>query len=229
MADYNIFINQLDQVVERYSNFDIVEKSEEKYLQGELQIVDRNGVFWESYPLKIKHHPDFPYCFPRVFEISNKIPKIADWHINEDHSFCIDVVPSELIKCKDGISLIAFIENELTPYLFNQTHRREEGHYVGGEYSHGLLGIYEFYADRLKTEGNVRKTLSLMTFIATQPRPNRSNQCFCGSGELFRHCHRKPYDELKLLSIDFLIGQRNILYEWSGLKGMDQLRNKSCL
>ena len=177
--------------------------------------------------MEIIHHSDFPYRFPKVYEIGNKIPKIADWHINEDHSFCIDVFPSEIIKCKDGCSLIAFIEKELTPYLFNQTHRREEGHYVGGEYSHGLLGVYEFYADRLKTKNNVRKTLSLMTFIATQQRPKRSNRCFCDSGELFRNCHRKAYDELKLLGNFFLINDINNLYKWSGLHGMDQLRKNN--
>ena len=229
MVGHSIFTSQLDQVVERYSNLKIVEESEEKFLRGELQVIDKNGVFWESYQLEIKHHFDFPYRFPKVFEISNKIPKIADWHINGDQSFCIDVVPSEIIKCKDGLSLISFIEKELTPYLFNQTHRREEGYYVGGEYSHGLLGVYEFYANILQTENNVRKTLSLMTFIASQPRPNRSNRCFCGSGELFRHCHRKAYDELKILGKNILINEINKLYKWSGLHGMDQLSKKNLL
>jgi len=226
MTGYNIFINQIDQVVERYSNFNIVEDSEEKYLQGELQVVDRSGVFWESYQLEIKHHPDFPYRFPKVFEISDKIPKIADWHINKDHSFCIDVDASEIIKCKDGLSLIEFIEKELTPYLFNQTHRKVQGHYVGGEYSHGLKGIYEFYSDSLKTGDNVRKTLSLMMFIATHSRPNRSNKCFCESGELFRHCHRKAYDELKVLGQKHLENDLQLLYQWSGLMGLDRLRSK---
>lgn len=227
MDGYSIFINQLDQVIKRYPSFKIVEKNEEKFLQGKLQIVDRDDVYWDSYQLEIKQHPDFPYRFPKIFEISDKIPKIADWHINDDdHSCCIDVLPSEMIKCKDGLSLADFIEKELTPYFFNQTHRRVEGYYVGGEYSHGLLGVYEFYADRLKTGDNVRKTLSLMTFIATKPRPNRSNKCFCRSGELFRHCHMEAYDELKLLGKDFLINQINILYKWSGLQSMDQLRKR---
>lgn len=227
MKGYNMFLHQLDQVIERYPSFTIVEREDEKFLRGELQIIDRNNKQWESYQLAIKHHPYFPYRFPRVFEISNKIPKIADWHINIDHSCCIDVSPSELIKCKNGLFLVDFIEKELIPYFFNQTHRRVKGYYVRGEYSHGLSGIYEFYANKLKTGDNFRKTLSLMLFIALNPRPNRRNKCFCGSGDLFRHCHRRAYDELKHLGKDFLLNEIRMLYKWSGLQGMDQLRKRA--
>jgi len=227
MNGYSKCIKQFDQVIKRYPDFKVVEKNDEKFLQGELRIVDENEVFWESYLLEIKTHPDFPYRFPKVYELSNKIPKIADWHIyDDDHSCCIDVLPSEIIKCKYGLSLVEFIEKELIPYFFNQTHRRVEGYYVGGEYSHGPLGIYEFYANRLITGDDVRKTLSLLAYIVSNPRPNRSNKCFCGSGELFRHCHRGAYDDLKLLGKNFLIDQVNILYKWSGLQGMDQLRKR---
>ncbi|MEX1013877.1 MAG: hypothetical protein WDZ80_01835 [Candidatus Paceibacterota bacterium] len=224
MDGYSIFVSQLDLAIEKYPTFKIVGKGDKKFLRGELQIIDRGNEYWESYQLEIKHHPDFPYRFPKVYELSDKIPKIADWHINSDHSFCIDIEPSEIIKCKNGLSLIDFIDKELIPYLFNQTHRKEEGYYTGGEYSHGLRGVYEFYVDRLKTGDDIRKTLSLLVYIASKPRPNRSNRCFCGSGELFRHCHREAYDELKLLGKNFLIDQVNILYKWSGLQGMDQLR-----
>jgi len=225
MKGYQVFIKQLDLAVMRHPNFEIVEKNGEKFLQGELHIIDRNDEHWESYQLEIKRHPDFPYRFPKVFEVSNKIPKIADWHIyDDDQSCCIDVLPSEIIKCKDGLSLFDFIEKELTPYFFNQTHRMVEGHYVGGEYSHGIRGIYEFYAARLNTEDSVRKTLSLMAYIAAKPRPNRNNKCFCGSGKLFRHCHREAYDEIKSLGKDFLINQIYILYKWYVLQEMDQLR-----
>jgi len=226
MDSYNIFTDQLDQVIEEYQNFGIVEKNDKKFLWGELQIIDNNDKHWESYQLEIKHHPDFPKRFPKVYEISNKIPKIADWHIYEDKSCCIDVLPSEIIKCKDDLSLLAFIEKELTPYFFNQTHRRVEGYYIGGEYSHGNRGIYEFYADKLKTGDDIRHTLSLMSFIASNSRPNRSNKCFCGTGKLFRHCHMEAYDVLKLLGKDFLISEINNLYKWSGLHIIDKLTKR---
>jgi hypothetical protein len=226
MDGHNKFIKQLDQVIKRYPGFKVVEKNEEKFLRGELQIVDKNEVFWESYLLEIKHHPDFPKRFPKVYELSDKIPKIADWHINSDHSFCMDIEPSEIIKCKSGLSLIDFIDKELIPYLFNQTYRKEEGYYAGGEYSHGLRGVYEFYVDRLKTGDDIRKTLSLLAYIASKPRPNRSNRCFCGSGELFRHCHRKAYDELKVLGQKYLENDLHLLYKWSGLMGLDRFKSK---
>jgi hypothetical protein len=92
-----------------------------------------------------------------------------------------------------------FIAEEVLPYLFNQTHRKVEGYYVNGEYSHGLFGTYEFYAHLLGTGNNVELTMWLMRFIAGSDRPGRTSGCFCGSGRKFRSCHREAYDKLRIL------------------------------
>lgn len=221
---YSIFVDQLNQVIHRYPDFEISSKNGKEFLRGNLEIIDDEGKSWESFQVKIKYKEGFPYRFPKVFETSDRIPKIADWHIYKDGSCCIDVLPSEIIKCRDGITIVDFIENELTPYLFNQAYRMVEGYYVNAGYSHGLMGIYEFFSSRLRTRKDVRKTLSLMHYIATKPRLNRSNKCFCGSNELFRKCHMQAYDELNKLDESFLLDQMELIYNRSGLQTENQLR-----
>jgi hypothetical protein len=221
---YSIFCDQLEQVIQRYPNLEVSSEDGEKFLRGSLEVVDDNGKSWDTYLVEVKYKEEFPYRFPKVFEISGKIPKIADWHIYRDGSCCIDVLPSEIIKCAGGINSTSFIEEELIPYLFNQTYRKVEGYYTGGEYSHGLMGIYEFFSSILRTESDIGKTLALMHYIATEPRLNRSNKCFCGSNELFRKCHMQAYDELSKLDKIFLLEQINTIYKQSGVGKLDRLK-----
>jgi len=222
---YSTFVDQLDFVTNEYPNLKIVSENGEKFLRGNLDIVDEDGKAWESYQVEIKYKKGFPYRFPKVFETSDKIPKIADWHIYKDESCCIDVEPSEIIKCRDGITIIDFIGHELLPYLFNQTHRRVEGYYVNSGYSHGWIGVYEFYSKTLETGNDVRKTLDLMGYIANSSRLNRSNKCFCGSNNLFRNCHMEAFDDLKKLDRDTLLDHMEIIYQRSGISGIDRFKS----
>lgn len=221
---YTTFVTQLNSVVQKYPHLEIVSENGEKLLRGNLDIVDENGRKWESYLMEIKYKEGFPYRYPKVYELSNKIPKIANWHIYKDGSCCIDVPPSEIIKCKNGITVIGFIESELFPYLFNQTHRRVEGYYVNKGYSHGLIGIYEFYSGKLATGNKVRKTLELIYYIANNSRLNRSNKCFCGSGKLFRKCHMQAFDELKKLGKSYLLDHIQLIIENSNYKKVERFK-----
>jgi hypothetical protein len=205
MRGYDVFALQLDEAVEAFPLLQKAVLGGKDILKGVINITDSNGKHWENYEVEIHASENFPFQFPLLFETSGKIPKIADWHIYEDTlSCCIRVTPDEIIRCKNGISVTEYIKEEVYPYLFNQTHRRVEGYYVNGEYSHGLKGIYEFYSDVLKTGDDIMKTVELMTFIATHSRPGRTSQCFCGQKTKFRHCHRNAFDKLKLIGDQIL-------------------------
>lgn len=198
---YDLFVEQLAKAEECYPKLKRKMIGETYILAGELDIKDANGKFWESYQVEISYEQGFPFCFPSLYETGGKIPKIGDWHIYEDTlSCCVKVKPAEIIRCLNGITLLEYIKEEALPYLFNQTHRRLEGYYVNGEYSHGVGGLYEFYSEELKTGDDIEKTLKLIHFIAKNPMPNRTSLCFCGSGVKFRNCHRVAFKKLKQIS-----------------------------
>jgi hypothetical protein len=105
-------------------------------------------------------------------------------------SCCIKILPEEIARCRAGIILTEFIQEEAMPYLFNQTHRRKEGYYVNGEYSHGPLGLFEYYSGVLKTK-DWKEVIFLLDAISKNERPGRTAPCFCGKGMKFRKCHKE--------------------------------------
>jgi hypothetical protein len=211
MGDHEVFESQIDQVCETFPKLRrSISSDGTTIVKGELHVIDEQGKLWETYQVEIHPRDGFPFRFPYVFETGGKIPRIADWHIYDDtQSCCIAVEPEEYLVCKKGISLTGFIKDEMLPYFFNQTHRRVLGFYANGEFSHGISGIYEFYDEILKTKGVVRETIRLMLQIADTDKPGRTHDCFCGSKEKFRRCHKAAYEKLSQLGRDMIYQHAN--------------------
>ncbi|SEP44752.1 SEC-C motif-containing protein [Mucilaginibacter sp. OK283] len=202
---YELFLAQIPAVLNKYPKLFQIERDGKSILAGEIDVVDRNDKFWETYNVEIFCSDGFPNRFPNLYEVGGKIPKIADWHIYEDTlSCCVKILPEEILRCIKGISLEQYVTEVVLPYLFNQTHRKVEGYYVNGEYSHGSLGFYEYYSQLLKT-GNLTQIARLLHGIATILKPDRTSLCFCGSGIKYRYCHRKSYEKLAPLGTELLI------------------------
>lgn len=218
---YEVFVTQLDEAVEAYPGLRKALVEEKEILRGVLPVIDKEGRHWEDYEVEIHASEKFPFEFPDLYEISEKIPRIGDWHIYEDKgSCCLKVRPEEIIRCRHGITVTEYIQEEVMPYLFNQTHRRVEGYYVNGEYAHGWLGIYQFYSDLLKTGNDIPETIRLLKFIAINNRPIRTSFCFCYSGVKFRHCHRDAFDQLKLIDGVLLLGHARSIALAAGLNSL---------
>jgi hypothetical protein len=188
-------------------------------LTGNLDIIDQNGKLWETYNIEIHPTEKYPYRFPLLFESGGKIPRIADWHIYSDSgSCCVDVLPNEIISCKNGLSITDFIKSKAIPYFANQTHRIKEGYYKYGEYSHGIAGLIEYYLLQLKTD-DVKKALSWMHNISQRMYSHRSvfHPCFCGSGNKFGKCHSETVQLLSQIEPTELLNHieliKKILYK----------------
>lgn len=206
MVSNQKFLEQIDEVILKYPQLQKAFSEESCYIKGLIDIIDKEGKHWDTYKIEIHPSTDFPHRFPIMFEVGGMIPRIADWHVYEDtFACCVKVLPEEFIRCRNGITLPEYIEEEAIPYLFNQSHRRHEGYYVNGEYPHGLMGLYEFYAKELGTNVNIKKTIQLILFIAEGLKPFRTHKCFCGSSELFRNCHKTAYEKLILLGKEILM------------------------
>ncbi|QNF34414.1 SEC-C domain-containing protein [Adhaeribacter swui] len=206
MEGYLLFLAQTDEVIVKYPKLKIIESEGQSIIKGEIDIVDSYGKYWTSYEIEIRYSPKFPNRFPILHETGGKIPKIGDWHVYEDSkACCLKIPPEEIIRCKNGISVLEFIEEEVIPYFFNQTHRMEVGYYVNGEYSHGAKGIYEYYSKILGTSGNIKLTIKMLRFIALKSEPKRTSLCFCGSSNKYRKCHREAYRNIaKINSVDLI-------------------------
>jgi hypothetical protein len=217
MTSSEIFESQIGPVIEKYPKLNRAITSEGKViLNGELEIIDACGKFWEAFEVEIHPVNGFPLQFPRVFEVGGKIPRIADWHIYDDiKSCCVAIPPEESIACKQGISLVKFVDDFVLPYFFNQAFRRVEGYYKNGEYSHGVQGIFEFYDETFKTKANVDEVVHLMKKMAlTTTKPGRTHKCFCGSRNKFRQCHREAFNKLFDLDRNLIFTHASLILKW---------------
>lgn len=154
-----------------------------------------NAQSTDEYFIRIKPTALYPTFFPLVYETERKIPLNIDWHLYDDGAFCLCTVPEQIIKCTNGVNLFDFIENEVKPFLFNQTHKRLEGYFVN-ERKHGHLGEDEFYQEYFGTT-DTRIIKKLLEHVLHQDRATRTENCICGSGKKYRKCHRGIINKLK--------------------------------
>lgn len=74
------------------------------------------------------------------------------------------------------------------------------------------MGWLEYFKEVFRTEDLKLIGKGLM-FVSKNERPNRSAQCFCGSGIKYRKCHREAYETLSTLSVT----EQKIILEGLGL------------
>lgn len=180
------------QISDAFPSLSFLEQDGKPIVAGELELIDAEGVNHGSYFIEIHAVEEYPYRFPFVFETGGKIPRNIDWHIFEsDGHCCLKNQPEEILLCKAGITLQGFIEKEVKPYFFNQLFREKHGYFLQ-ERSHGLLGEFEFFFDLFKTKDLLR-LYELMSYVVKRLEPGRTENCFCGSKEKYRRCHREAF------------------------------------
>jgi hypothetical protein len=200
---YVIFQDQIAEAINNYPGLSSFIKDGVPGLTGEIELMDVDGDHLDIYSIEILATENFPNSFPLLFEAGGKIPKNYDWHVYEtDGHCCIKTTPEEILACKRGITLNSFIEEEVKPYLFNQTFRRLNGYFYQ-ERSHGFLGTLEYLQEVFKTK-NINLIKNGFLFISRRNTPSRTSMCFCGSGEKYRKCHRHAFETFSVLSDDQL-------------------------
>ncbi|MEX2565816.1 MAG: hypothetical protein WD431_07740 [Cyclobacteriaceae bacterium] len=166
---------------------------------GELILRDEKGERIDSYEIEIVCSHSYPQSFPLVFETKNRIPYNIDWHVHTDGNACLCTWPEEMIYCRKGINLETFVDKHVVPYFFNQKYREIHGFFLR-ERAHGNVGNTDFFKEKFRTS-NLKLVVNFLEYIKSNPEPNRTNDCFCGSGNKFRKCHRSEFREFKELSV----------------------------
>jgi len=206
-----LFNEQLVDTLLQYPNLKIMQEIPDVlYLQGILDIKNDANETVGHFLIEIHCSENFPNRFPILFETGGEIPNEADWHKYKDGGCCITVWTDELLKCKNGITVLFFIEKYAIPYFANQIHKKQTGQYKNGEYAHGIKGISQFYEELLKTSN---KELWIQyfknTFRNLKVDFGRNDLCFCGSEKKYKNCH------LNIFSTLHQIGEKRVLNDFS--------------
>lgn len=157
----------------------------------------------EGYPDKI---PVLSEIGGRTKEVAEKynLPNLLDLHRNpRNNSACVCVKQEEKIRFPTGSNLMTFLNDLVIPYLYGLSYYNRHGKWAPwGEYSHGCLGLLEFYAydthdlsiedvEKYAPDFKIDKAWKEYHKQLRKPSPKRA--CVCGSGKEFEKCHKIAY------------------------------------
>lgn len=165
---------------------------------------------------------------PALYEIGGRTEVIAQklgltdlrtLHRNKDGTACVCVKQIEKRKFPLGSNLFVFVEELAVPYLYGLVHYEHHHVWPWGDYSHGSMGLLEFYAedttpqtveDIMGVFPSMRKELNWKEYHKQLRKPSAERSCLCGSGKPFRKCDKKAWQgllhlrgEMLRLGLDF--------------------------
>jgi len=194
------FQKELPQVVSKYPNLSIKNDKGTGFLKGIIDVSTKNDLIIGNFSVEIHSTGKFPYRFPKLYEVGGDIPCEADWHKYSDNSCCFTVEPEEILICKNGITLIQFIEDIAIPYFANQIYRKQEGNYLR-EYPHDNAGIRMFYSELFKSE-NINFWIKCFKNAFNKNEIRRNDKCYCNSGSKYKKCHQLVEEKIQILGKD---------------------------
>lgn len=174
----------------------------------------------DEFQVRIVAPPDYPDSIPSLCETAGRTEAIArkhgiddlrDLHRNPGGTACVCVKLEEGRRFPKGSDLPHFIEELVVPYLFGLSHFDEHGKWPWPDYSHGALGIIEYYADAADppSRESIDAALSFLKQdtgwrkLRRQIRkPSAMRSCLCDSGKPISRCHKGVWNGIVKLHGD---------------------------
>lgn len=167
----------------------------------------------DSFQVKIGVFRDFPTELPIVNEVGGRIKVIADKYGITDYrdlhanprtdTICLCVKQEEKYKVPPGSTFVDFLNNLVVPYFFGLSYYEKNRVWPWGEYSHGGLGLLEYYSDNKVSltsddlellTSNLKRDEKWKSYSKRLRDSNLSKKCVCGSEKPFNSCHTKAAD-----------------------------------
>lgn len=180
----------IENFINIYPKFSIIEFNNTNIvkLQGIMDIVDIEGIYWDSYEIIILlSKKNYPNIIPVVYEVSEKIKREDDWHISMTGECCLDITHKLILLQNKGIDLISFYQNKIYSFFANHVFKKHTGEYANGDYPHQFDGIKYFYKNDLGIS-DIGLIIKLLAHITKGRLPQKTAICICGHNK-FKHCH----------------------------------------
>lgn len=182
--------------------------------------IDLHAVYGEEEikdHFKIRITRDNPHSnyLPALYEIGGRTLAVAqqwnvvdqrDLHRNPvDGSACVCVRQAEKQEFPPGSDLLFFMERLVVPYLTGIVLFQRKGRWPWADYSHGSLGLLEYYADEVGPQSKqsitsilptIRREKNWKDYHKQIRRPNGSKRCLCGAAKAFSRCHPRAWTGL---------------------------------
>lgn len=189
-------IDQVTEAQSRYPNLELL-----GYPSGEFRIrgcvgfsIEHNSHTIEDYyNLEYRIPADYPASPPFVFEPESKIPKDFG-HFMEAGNFCLGAPVEVRRRFAEHKNLLRFIEDQVIPYLFTYSYKRDHGKLPFGDLRHGIEGLLQYYTEYFGT--SLVEAMKLLKCLADGSAPLLM-ACPCGGGSKLGECHGPKLSELR--------------------------------
>lgn len=171
--------------------------------------------------MRIVASVDYPNSMPSLLETGGRTAAVAANYGIEDHrdlhrnpgsgSACLCVKQEERHRFPKGANLPHFIEELVVPYLFGLSHFDQHGKWPWPDYSHGTLGIVEYYAEAADDPSKeaigsmldlLKQDISWRYFRKQIRHPSAMRTCVCGARKPISRCHKGVWSGIIKLSAD---------------------------
>jgi hypothetical protein len=211
---------EISKVKDRYPRLRIAESGVAEGVL-DLQAIYGGEERRDAFEVRIVAPPDYPNSMPLLLETGGRTAGIATKYGIADHrdlhrnpgtgTACLCVKQEERRRFPKGANLPHFIEELVVPYLFGLSHFDEHGKWPWPDYSHGILGIVEYYADVADgpsaesidtTLELLRRDLSWRELRKQIREPSAMRLCVCGSRKPISRCHEGVWTGITKLNGD---------------------------
>lgn len=162
-------------------------------LEGVFEVDSPKGPV-DAYKVRIEFDRDFPRAAPLVFDIDGRLPRDIDRHVYSDGHVCLEVWPVWLAQNPEP-TVATVLGGPIRNFFLSQSYYEANGKWPFGEYSHGDKGRREALRDAVRADSIADKDLVWRVYGLFKP-PRRQNVCPCGSGRLYRKCHRAELEAI---------------------------------
>ena len=208
MHDYVFSEEEIAEIKKEFHKLHLKKSGWEGAIDFYAQYEGHSIPIRDSYKVAIDIPDRYPVEIPALREIGGRTQAIAKKYKKEDlrtlhfnsgnGTACVCVKQEEKRKFPPGSTVFNFLNDLVIPYLYGLSFYDENGRWPWREWSHGPLGLLEFYA-----EDQMDKTIDMIEDLAAvfkidlkwekyrdhlqHPRPKKL--CVCGSNKMFPDCH----------------------------------------
>lgn len=157
------------------------------FIRGNFPIVDAAQRTIDEFTIEVKIPDNFPKEVPRVREIGNKLPKIADRHFYPSGNACLFLLEERHKYLLPETTIMEFIEGPVKSFLIGQAGFTQTGTWIFGERAHNEAGIVDYYKNIINSE-DIPTVTRFINYLS-KSKVKGHWECYCGSKRKMRNCH----------------------------------------
>lgn len=166
-------------------------------VRGTFPVRSPAGHELDSFQVAIRLPPKYPRALPVVRETKDRIPWLADYHVNPDGTCCVLLPEDRGRSFPESAPFKDFLDGPLHNFFLGQSLVALGEPWPFGEWGHGERGVYQFYRDLFKTDD--ARTIVRFLKVLTKLNPKPHWLCPCGSGKKTRKCCEPKIAECRRL------------------------------